>query len=74
MSEPREWSQAELRAYLMEHGWQESDFTPGEIIPQGVKYIDFAAPLTPQDIARGRELAARFGWNDPSTRNSTEPT
>jgi len=73
MSELREWSQEELRAYLMEHGWKESDFRPGEIIPQGVKYIDFSAVLTPQDITRGQELAKRFGWNNPSTQNSTDP-
>lgn len=50
-----DWTQQELREYLIEHGWKPEDFRPGEAIPQGVKYINFD-PLTPAHIAAARRL------------------
>lgn len=51
----REWSQAELRDYLLAHGWKPEDFEDGEPIPQGVKFISFE-PLTAAEIAWAKRL------------------
>jgi hypothetical protein len=59
----REWTQVELRDYLLANGWTAADFTEGEIIPQGVKYIDFS-PLTQADIKRGQEIARELADED----------
>lgn len=53
----REWTQEELRDYLISNGWKAESFTPGEEIPQGVKFISFK-PLTDADIRRAQEIIA----------------
>lgn len=53
----REWSQPELRCYLLAHGWKPEDFAEGETIPQGVKFIHFS-PATAADVARAEQLLA----------------
>lgn len=61
----REWTQDELRNYLLTNGLVKEDFREGEKIPQGVKYINFA-PLTERDIARAKELIAEHPeWTAP---------
>lgn len=50
----REWSQNELRQYLLDNGWNTEDISV-DLIPQGVKYISFE-PLTAEDITAAREL------------------
>jgi hypothetical protein len=61
----REWTQAELRAHLIAGGGWNADAFAGEMIPQGVKYIDFSPP-TEADFARAKQLLAEHPeWSDP---------
>ena len=51
----RIWTQEELREHL--RGIGHTDFVPGEVIPQGVKYIASPQPpLTEKDLRHVDEL------------------
>ena len=43
-------------------GWSEDDFYPGEIIPQGIKYIS-NAPLTEEDFRWADKVIAKLKCN-----------
>jgi hypothetical protein len=54
----REWTQAELRAYVREMGVEISD---DEVIPQGMKYIAWPPPpITEEDIESAKKLIEEF--------------
>ena len=53
-----EWSQLDLRAYVMQMGINPD---PTEIISQGVKYVAWPQPpLSEAEIKRGLEIARQF--------------
>lgn len=54
----REWSQEELKQHLLAQGFKPEDFAPGEIIPQGVKFVS-NEPLTEAEIAGAKRLIAQ---------------
>ncbi len=69
----REWSQEELRGYLLRNGFQSSDFRPGEQIPQGVKFIDFS-PLTKGDIwAAMQFIRSHPEWDEAAFQSIVLP-
>lgn len=70
----REWSQDELREYLLKQGMKPEDFIPGEIIPQFVKYVS-AAPLTEADVIRALRLIEEHPeWNRAGVVTERSPS
>lgn len=68
----RQWTQEELRAYLLQNGYKPEDFRPGEHIPQGVKFIDFSPPTEAESV-RARQLIREHPEWETAMRSRVDP-